>query len=150
MMKLFAVLSLLLAVAAATPVDINGASPALAKRDTEIVYLADCKRVVSCCEPESHSSQIMVRPNKTHLKIGKQGTLRIADISKQYYSNSKASQSNQAPEANNRCTVVGNNWAWWEGPPQFCKFPTGVTFKAGLDHSARNFPVGTWAGYVIP
>lgn len=66
-MKSFAVLALLLAAASATPVEIVERDPApLEKRDTEIVYLANCVNAVSCCTPDEHYSQIIVR-QKEHL-----------------------------------------------------------------------------------
>jgi hypothetical protein len=61
-MKSFAPLTFLLALATASPVEVHPRDEggSLAKRDTEIVYLANCKRNVSCCTPESHYSQIAV------------------------------------------------------------------------------------------
>lgn len=62
-MKIYAALALLLAAVNATPLDIVERDPAaLEKRDTEIVYLANCKDVVSCCPPlaTTYSSRILV------------------------------------------------------------------------------------------
>jgi hypothetical protein len=61
-MKAFALFGFLLALATATPVEVHPRDEGgpLAKRDTEIVYLANCKHLVSCCTPESHYSQIAV------------------------------------------------------------------------------------------
>ena len=61
-MKTFAVLSFLLALAAAKPVEVvpvdDGGS--LAKRDTEMIYLVNCRSAVSCCTPDKHYSTIAV------------------------------------------------------------------------------------------
>jgi hypothetical protein len=61
-MKAFTVIALLLAIVNATPVDIVEKDVApLEKRDTEIVYLANCVNAVSCCTADKHFSQIIVR-----------------------------------------------------------------------------------------
>jgi hypothetical protein len=64
-MKSFAALTFLLAFATASPV---GVSPkeegSLAKRDTEILYLTNCRNAVSCCRDDIHSSHIAVRPRQ--------------------------------------------------------------------------------------
>jgi hypothetical protein len=61
-MKSFAALTFLLALATASPVEVHPRDEggSLAKRDTEIIYLANCKHQVSCCTPEGHYSQIAV------------------------------------------------------------------------------------------
>jgi hypothetical protein len=64
-MKTFAALAALLAVATANPVAMeprNATQVELDKRDTEIVYLLNCKNVVACCPPlaETYSSRIAV------------------------------------------------------------------------------------------
>jgi hypothetical protein len=60
-MKLFAVLASVLALATASPVEVSPREEgSLAKRDTDIVYLANCKNTVSCCTPEKHLSEIVV------------------------------------------------------------------------------------------
>lgn len=61
-MKTFGIITLLLAVVSATPVDIvdkDVAAP-LEKRDTEVVYLTNCISAVSCCTPTEYYSQISV------------------------------------------------------------------------------------------
>lgn len=65
-MKAFAALATLLAIATANPVATaprNETQVELDKRDTEIVYLVNCKHLVSCCPPlaETDSSEIAVR-----------------------------------------------------------------------------------------
>ncbi len=70
-MKTVAVLSFLLALASATPVEVvsidEGGS--LAKRDTEMIYLVNCRSSVSCCTPDKHYSTIAVSflKNLSHL-----------------------------------------------------------------------------------
>lgn len=60
-MKTFTILALLLAAVSATPVEVVERDPdPLEKRDTEIVYLANCISAVSCCTPDVHYSQIIV------------------------------------------------------------------------------------------
>jgi hypothetical protein len=62
-MKSFAALTFLLALATASPVEVVPREEgSLEKRDTEIIYLSNCKRTVSCCPPlaETHSSAILV------------------------------------------------------------------------------------------
>ena len=65
MQKVIVVLSSLLAVVNASPFEVIERDPnpaPLVKRDTEIVYLANCKSVVSCCPPlaTTYSSKILV------------------------------------------------------------------------------------------
>ncbi len=61
-MKSFGVLTFLLALATASPVAVSPAegSLSLEKRDTEVIYLANCRSLTSCCSPETHYSQIAV------------------------------------------------------------------------------------------
>lgn len=61
-MKTFAALTFLLALATATPVEVHPRDEggSLAKRDTEIIYLANCVNAVSCCTADKHYSQIAV------------------------------------------------------------------------------------------
>jgi hypothetical protein len=65
-MKPFAAITFLLALATATPVANVTARDErlLSKRDTEVIYLSNCRRIVSCCPPlaETHSSKIFVSP----------------------------------------------------------------------------------------
>lgn len=61
-MKVFAALSLLLALGTASPVDIVEKDVAsLEKRDTEIVYLANCVNADSYYGVTARFSQIIVR-----------------------------------------------------------------------------------------
>ncbi len=60
-MKTFAAVAALLCLAAATPVAVSPKEEGLlAKRDTEILYLTNCRVDVACCTPEAHSSHIAV------------------------------------------------------------------------------------------
>ena len=61
-MKLFAALGVILTLATASPLEVHPRDEggSLAKRDTEIVYLANCISAVSCCTPAVHYSQIGV------------------------------------------------------------------------------------------
>lgn len=61
-MKTFGALTFLLALATATPVEVHPRDEggSLAKRDTEIIYLANCVNAVSCCTADKHYSQIAV------------------------------------------------------------------------------------------
>ncbi len=67
-MKLFAALTFLVALATASPVEVNSSVEVhprdeggpLAKRDTEIIYLTNCVSAVSCCTADIHYSQIAV------------------------------------------------------------------------------------------
>ncbi|KAK4234942.1 hypothetical protein C8A03DRAFT_46812 [Achaetomium macrosporum] len=125
-MKSFAALTFLLALATASPVEVMPRDEgALEKRDTEIVYLSNCKHVVSCCPPlaETHTSHIF------------------------YYANSASSQNGNAPSNDNQCTVSGDNYAWWENGSPHCSFPTGVTFTAHIDADAQSRPLYSWAGW---
>ena len=66
MQNVLAILASLLAVASASPFQLLDRDPdptPLEKRDKEIVYLANCKHVVSCCPPlaTTYSSAILVR-----------------------------------------------------------------------------------------
>ena len=68
MQKVNVILSSLLAVVNASPFEVIERDPnpaPLVKRDTEIVYLANCKSVVSCCPPlaTTYSSKILVSLN---------------------------------------------------------------------------------------
>lgn len=61
MMKLLFTFTSLLALASASPVAISSKEiNSLEKRDTEIIYLINCRRDVSCCTPQTHSSHIAV------------------------------------------------------------------------------------------
>jgi hypothetical protein len=68
-MKPFAAITFLLALATASPVANVTARDErlLAKRDTEVIYLSNCRNVVSCCPPlaEKHFSRIFVSPSPT-------------------------------------------------------------------------------------
>jgi hypothetical protein len=68
-MKLFAAITFLVALATASPVANVTARDErlLAKRDTEVIYLSNCRNVVSCCPPlaEKHFSRIFVSPSPT-------------------------------------------------------------------------------------
>ena len=61
-MKPFAAVTFLLALATASPVEVHPRDEggALAKRDTEIIYLTNCISAVSCCSDPVHYSQIAV------------------------------------------------------------------------------------------
>jgi hypothetical protein len=51
-----------MALATASPVSVAPSEEgSLAKRDTEILYLANCNYIVSCCDPPKHTSHIFVR-----------------------------------------------------------------------------------------
>ncbi|KAI4129539.1 MAG: hypothetical protein LQ338_002175 [Usnochroma carphineum] len=69
-MKTFTILALLLAAVSATPVEVVERDPdPLEKRDTEIVYLANCISAVSCCTPDVHYSQIIVGVQRQELEL---------------------------------------------------------------------------------
>ncbi len=60
-MKTFTAITLLLSLASATPVNLTEKDVAiLDKRDTQIIYLANCAESVSCCTPTLYTSQIIV------------------------------------------------------------------------------------------
>ena len=64
-MKAFAALTFLVALATASPLGVTPKeSGSLEKRDTEIVYLVNCRNLVSCCTPETHNSKIVVSPTQ--------------------------------------------------------------------------------------
>lgn len=70
-MKSFAAVTFLLALAIASPVANVTARDErlLEKRDTEIIYLSNCRHIVSCCPPlaQTHYSRIFVSPHlRTH------------------------------------------------------------------------------------
>ncbi len=68
-MKLLAALAPLLALAAASPVEVSPREEgSLVKRDTEILYLINCRVNVACCNPEKHSSKIAVSPGASKTK----------------------------------------------------------------------------------
>jgi hypothetical protein len=58
-MKVIAVTAFLLALVNASPLNITDVS-SLEKRDTEMIYLANCVNAVSCCVADKHYSQIIV------------------------------------------------------------------------------------------
>ncbi|KAK3902855.1 hypothetical protein C8A05DRAFT_33429 [Staphylotrichum tortipilum] len=124
-MKSFGVLTFLLALATASPVAVSPAESSLAlqKRDTEVIYLANCRSLTSCCAPEGHYSVIA------------------------YYPASGQSQNGEVPASNNVCTVSSSNYVWWEQDGQHCSFPTGVTFTTHLDSDAASRPLYSWAGW---
>ncbi|KAK3934218.1 hypothetical protein QBC46DRAFT_325500 [Diplogelasinospora grovesii] len=121
-MKSFTALTTLLLAAVAsatpTPVDFETSADVLAKRDTEIVYLANCQSEVSCCTPTQYYSQIL------------------------YYPASADSNNGQAPTAANTCTVNSNSLLTWEGSAQSCTYSSGVTFTSHIDagsHAAYSY-----------
>ncbi len=67
-MKTFAALAFLLALTTASPVEVHPRDQggSLVKRDTEIVYLANCESQVSCCGDDVHWSQIAVSLSKEY------------------------------------------------------------------------------------
>jgi len=56
-MKTTGALALAFALAASR---VSAAVPLLQKRDTEIIYLANCKSSVSCCTPDKVWSEVIV------------------------------------------------------------------------------------------
>ncbi|KAK4118427.1 hypothetical protein N657DRAFT_651261 [Parathielavia appendiculata] len=123
-MKSFAALAALLALAAASPVELSPRDEtSLEKRDTEILYLSNCRYLVSCCQPEAHSSHIF------------------------YYSASANSQNGNAPASNDQCAVTTDNYVWWEQDGRSCKFPTGVSVVTHIDADAASRPLYSWAGW---
>ncbi|KAH6614481.1 hypothetical protein B0J18DRAFT_439436 [Chaetomium sp. MPI-SDFR-AT-0129] len=123
-MKLFAALTTLLALAIASPVEVAiKKDDALEKRDTEIVYLVNCRHLTSCCGPETHSSHIA------------------------YYAASGQSHNGETPANDNVCTVDSSNYAWWEQDGKKCTFPTGVTFTSHIDSDAQSRPLYSWSGW---
>ncbi|KAH6649382.1 hypothetical protein F5144DRAFT_4192 [Chaetomium tenue] len=123
-MKPFAALTFLVALVTASPLGVTPReSGSLEKRDTEIVYLTNCRNLVSCCTPEAHSSRIA------------------------YYPVSGQSQNGEQPAANNECTVDSSNYTWWEQDGKHCSFPTGVTFTTHIDSDAQSRPLYSWSGW---
>ncbi|KAK4150606.1 hypothetical protein C8A00DRAFT_17900 [Chaetomidium leptoderma] len=125
-MKSFAALTFLLALATASPIevvsrDMDEASAALAKRDTEIVYLSNCVHATSCCNGDTYTSGIFYYP--------------------------ASGQSGSAPAASNQCTVTTDNYAWWEQDGRQCSFSTGVTFTTHIDSDAQSRPLYSWSGW---
>ncbi|KAL8662163.1 MAG: hypothetical protein Q9202_004919, partial [Teloschistes flavicans] len=125
-MKTFTFATTFLAAAAsASPVfDIRPDSEAapLVKRDTEIVYLANCVDAVSCCRPNINYSEII------------------------YYPTSASSQNGAVPPASNQCKVSSSNFITWEGSKHPCTFSTGVTFTSNIDSGAQNRATYAYAG----
>ncbi|KAL2194267.1 hypothetical protein P885DRAFT_43442 [Corynascus similis CBS 632.67] len=123
-MKLLFTFTSLLALASASPVAISSKEiNSLEKRDTEIIYLINCRRDVSCCTPQTHSSHIA------------------------YYPASGQSQNGEVPSSSNLCTVDANNYAWWEQDGKGCTFTTGVTFTSHIDSDAQSRPLYSWSGW---
>lgn len=108
-MKFAIALATLVTLAVASPAAPPSSAEVLAKRDTEIVYLANCVSAVSCCRPEQDYSQII------------------------YYPNSASSQNGAVPPDSNRCTVSSNSFTTWEGQTHPCKFSSGVTFTSRIN-----------------
>lgn len=74
-MKFITILMLLAAAVSAVPTDPTvlddtlldaNTTNTLVKRDTEIVYLANCVHSVSCCDPPQKYSQVVVSPCLRH------------------------------------------------------------------------------------
>ncbi len=62
-MKTFTVITLLLGLTSAAPVNLTEKDVAiLDNRYTQMIYLANCDDSVSCCRPTEHTSEIIVRP----------------------------------------------------------------------------------------
>ncbi|KAH8880983.1 hypothetical protein GQ53DRAFT_773703 [Thozetella sp. PMI_491] len=118
-MKIFAALFALVAITNATPAGIIERDPGtLEKRDTEIVYLANCVSAVSCCTPNVYYSQII------------------------YYPASAQSQNGEVPSSSNRCTTSSSSYTTWEGSAHPCTFSTGATFTSHIDsgsHAAYSY-----------
>ncbi|KAK0630940.1 hypothetical protein B0T17DRAFT_616526 [Bombardia bombarda] len=120
-----AALGLLLAFATATPVELaeNPSDSMLEKRDTEIVYLANCQHSVSCCGGPTNYSEVL------------------------YYATSASSNNGAVPAANNQCRISTSNYIAWEGDQRQCTFPTGVTFTTHIDADAQSRALYTWSGW---
>ncbi|KAL7947659.1 hypothetical protein V8C42DRAFT_318393 [Trichoderma barbatum] len=114
-MKFFTAISLLLAAANATPVDLaESNSVSLEKRDTEIIYLTNCEKRVSAGEGAIWSEVI-------------------------YYPAS-GQANGQLPPSQNTCLFSTGNYVTWEGQSHSCRFSSGVTFTSHIDGGSHSFP----------
>ncbi|KAJ6465302.1 hypothetical protein C8R45DRAFT_796126, partial [Mycena sanguinolenta] len=128
-MKITAIVALAVVCVTATPVD-HAAAPAntthVEKRDTEILYLADCLSGASCCAPEKYWSEMI------------------------YYANSADSNNPQSvPPSSNRCQVTspGSGYNGWDGNQKSCTFSTGVTFDEAIDSDAQSLADFSYSGW---
>ncbi|KAL7928221.1 hypothetical protein V8C35DRAFT_318692 [Trichoderma chlorosporum] len=114
-MKFITAISLLLTAANATPIDLAESDlQSVEKRDTEIVYLSNCLRIVSSGSPTA-SSEIIYYP--------------------------ASGQSNgEVPPSEDLCTVSASSYTTWEGKSHSCKFSTGVTFTSDIEAGSHSFP----------
>ncbi|AEO67556.1 uncharacterized protein THITE_2089046 [Thermothielavioides terrestris NRRL 8126] len=127
-MKILATLAaLLVAVATSKPVATaprTEAQAELDKRDTEIVYLANCKHLVSGCPSPAETDSYIF-----------------------YYPASAAANSGQPFSSDNQCAVMTSSYAWWGNSSLACTFPTNGRFSAHIDADAQSGPDYSWAGW---
>ncbi|KAF8135279.1 hypothetical protein K438DRAFT_1997469 [Mycena galopus ATCC 62051] len=92
------------------------------KRDTEILYLANCLPAVSCCTPEKDWSKMI------------------------YYSNSADSDNPQSVQR--PLSGPGSGYTTWEGNQKSCTFSTGVTFEEAINSNAQSLADYLYSGIV--
>ncbi|KAJ7807037.1 hypothetical protein B0H13DRAFT_1492119, partial [Mycena leptocephala] len=128
-MKITAIFALTVVCVTATVVNRAPATADIApieKRDTEILYLANCLSAVSCCTPEKDWSEMI------------------------YYANSADSNNPESvPPSSNRCQVTspGSGYTSWEGNQKSCTFSTGATFTEAIDSGAQGLADFSYAGW---
>ncbi|KAJ7875932.1 hypothetical protein B0H14DRAFT_2342969 [Mycena olivaceomarginata] len=128
-MKITAIFALTVVCVTATVVDLAPATAditPLEKRDTEILYLANCLSAVSCCTPEKDWSEMIVRP--TH--------------------SSESGRDAVGLSTDTPCSdVPGSGYTSWEGNQKSCTFSTGATFTEAIDSDAQSLADFSYAGW---